>query len=183
MAAGQGPVDDTDTEFHWQQETIAEALTRLRSGSSSHVFGSANGGVVAQPGLELAHGQPEFVCSGSCSDTRQAAIDTAASSETDVIVLVFGEEVYAEKPGDIDDLELPLPMRQYAQDLIATGKPVIAVLVEGRPRLLRGCLDGAKAVVWAGLPGPEGGAAIAELLQVRLNLLCNRNYAAAQHCL
>ena len=40
----------------------------------------------------------------------------------------------------------------------------MAVLVEGRPRLLRGALDGAAAVVWAGLPGPEGGAAIAELL-------------------
>jgi hypothetical protein len=41
---------------------------------------------------------------------------------------------------------------------------VVAILVEGRPRLLRGCLDGAQAVVWAGLPGPEGGVAIAELL-------------------
>ena len=44
-------------------------------------------------------------------------------------------------------------------------QPVVAVLVEGRPRLLRGALDGAAAVVWAGLPGPEGGAAIAELLE------------------
>lgn len=170
----QGPVDDSETEFPYQQETISQALTRLRSARAAHVFGNANGGVVTQPGLQLAHGSAEFItsttdtgnaCSGDCATTRQAAIDAAASDDTDVIVLVLGEEVYTEKPGDIDDLELPLPMRQYAQDLIATGKPVIAVLVEGRPRLLRGCLDGAKAVVWAGLPGPEGGAAIAELLQ------------------
>jgi hypothetical protein len=86
---------------------------------------------------------------------------------------VFGEEVYSEKPGDIEDLELPMMFRQYAEAVIAqedrvarglTPVPVIAVLVEGRPRLLRGCLDGAAAVVWAGLPGPEGGVAIADLL-------------------
>lgn len=168
-------MDDSETEFPHQQETVSEALTRLRSSSTTHAFGSANGGVTMQPGLELAHGSAEFVtgtpgagdaCTGDCAVARQAAIDAAASDDTDVIVLVFGEEVYTEKPGDVDDLELPLPMRQYAQDLIATGKPVIAVLVEGRPRLLRGCLNGAKAVIWAGLPGPEGGAAIAELLQV-----------------
>ena len=174
LTAGQGPVDDSITEFPYQQETIAEALARLRSPRNSHTFGSANGGLTTQPGLELEHGAGEFVagtpntgsaCSGECAVRRQAALDTAASDETDIIVLVFGEEVYTEKPGDIDDLELPLPMREYARDLIATGKPVVAVLVEGRPRLLRGCLDGAKAVVWAGLPGPEGGTAIAELLQ------------------
>jgi beta-glucosidase len=164
----QGPVDDSETEFPHQQETIKSALSRLHRGQMGLV------GVTAHPGIELAHGKQELVgtpsgsksaCVGACASQRGQALKQAAAPNVDVIVLVFGEESYAEKPGDIDDQDLPKPLRDYATALIATGKPVVAVLVEGRPRLLRGCLDGAKAVVWAGLPGPEGGVAISELLQ------------------
>ena len=161
----QGPVDDSVTEFPHQQQTVAEAFTQLHT--------AQGGEVVVESGMTLVHGKWEFAgdpdggdgnCDGKCATDRAAALTAAADPTVDVIVLVFGEEVYTEKPGDIDDSDLPLPLRQYALDLIATGKPVVAVLVEGRPRLLRGSIDDATAVVWAGLPGPEGGVAIAELL-------------------
>eukprot|EP01051_Picozoa_sp_SAG22_P015083 SAG22_NODE_1922_length_3307_cov_1.973504_1_plen_385_part_00 len=149
----QGPVDDSESEFPYQQPTVAQKLRELH--------GAAN--VVTEPGITFAHRTSEPSNSDAHDASgRAAALQTAAA--VDVVVLVFGEEVYAEKPGDIKDLELPLLLRQYAADLIATGTPVVAVLVEGRPRLLRGALDGAAAVVWAGLPGPEGGTAIGELL-------------------
>jgi beta-glucosidase len=162
----QGPVDDSLTEFPHKsqrhgdggQETVGDALYRMYTG----------GNVVVQPGYTLVHGQDSADVSKMASAMR-----SVNDPSVDAIVLVFGEEVYAEKLGDIEDLELPLQFRQYAEEVIAQDErfsrdgvrvPVIAVLVEGRPRLLRGCLDGAAGIVWAGLPGPEGGVAIAELL-------------------
>ena len=154
----QGPVDDSPTEFPHQQETVGQAFARMYSA----------GETVIEPGYTLAHGQDAADISG----VSQAIID-ADAHDVEAIVLVFGEEVYAEKPGDIEDLELPMQFRNYAEAIIkqearvARGEapiPVVAVLVEGRTRLLRGCLDGAAAIVWAGLPRPEGGVAIAELL-------------------
>jgi beta-glucosidase len=159
----QGPVDDSITEFPHKsqshgldggQQSVGDALKHIYSG----------GNVIVQPGMTLVHGQdtPDL-------SKMQSAMDSINNPEVDAIVLVFGEEVYSEKPGDIEDMELPQQFREYAETVIAqAGRqrrvPVIAVLVEGRPRLLRGCLDGADAVVWAGLPGPEGGGAIAQLL-------------------
>lgn len=92
----------------------------------------------------------------------RAAVAAAASA--DVIVAVMGEPAYCETPGNIEDLALPEPQIRLVDALAATGKPVITVLVAGRPRVLRTVTKNSKAILWAGLPGNEGGRAVAEVL-------------------
>lgn len=79
-------------------------------------------------------------------------------------IVAIGEREYAEKPGDIDDLNLPQGQVEYVREIAATGTKVILVLVQGRPRLLQGLAELADAVVYAMLPGELGGQALAEIL-------------------
>jgi beta-glucosidase len=58
----------------------------------------------------------------------------AAACNSDAIVLCLGENAYAESPGNIGDLALPEEQMALARAAAATGKPVILVLTEGRPR-------------------------------------------------
>ena len=97
----------------------------------------------------------------------RAAVSAAASA--DAIIAVIGEPTYCETPGNIEDLALPQPQIRLVEELAATGKPVITVLVGGRPRVLRTITKNSKAILWAGLPGNEGGRAVAEVLFGEVN--------------
>jgi len=97
----------------------------------------------------------------------QAAVQAAAGA--DAIIAVMGEPTYCETPGNIEDLALPEPQIRFIEALAATGKPVITVLVGGRPRVLRTITKNSKAILWAGLPGNEGGRAVAEVLFGEVN--------------
>lgn len=86
------------------------------------------------------------------------------AKQSDVIILCLGEPAYCETPGNIYDLNLPEAQINYAKKLISTGKPVILVLVEGRPRLVTKIFNEVKGALIAFLPGMEGGDAIADVL-------------------
>jgi len=86
------------------------------------------------------------------------------AKQSDVIVLCLGEPAYCETPGNINDLTLPEAQLNYAKKLIATGKPVVLVMVEGRPRLITKIFNDVKGALIAFLPGMEGGNAIADVL-------------------
>jgi len=88
----------------------------------------------------------------------------AAAEEADVIVACLGEPTYCETPGNIDDLTLSAPQLELVEQLAGTGKPIVMVLVEGRPRVIRTIVDDVKAIVMAYLPGMEGGTAVADVL-------------------
>ena len=88
----------------------------------------------------------------------------SAASRADVIVACLGEPTYCETPGNIDDLTLSAPQIRLIQELTGTGKPVVMVLVQGRPRVVRTIVDHAGAILTAYLPGMEGGQAIADVL-------------------
>lgn len=90
------------------------------------------------------------------------AVDAAKKS--DVVVLCLGEGSYAETPGNITDLTLGETQLRFAEQIIATGKPVVLVLVEGRPRLINRIADKVSAVLMAYNPSNEGGQAIADVL-------------------
>jgi beta-glucosidase len=87
-----------------------------------------------------------------------------AAKAADVVVLCLGEGSYTETPGNIPDLNLGEPQRKLAEAIQATGKPVVLVLVEGRPRIVSSIADQAGAVLMAYNPGSEGGQAVADIL-------------------
>jgi beta-glucosidase len=88
----------------------------------------------------------------------------AAAKDSDVVVLCLGEGSYTETPGNIPDLYLGEPQQKLATAIQATGKPVVLVLVEGRPRIVTRIADAAGAVLLAYNPGNEGGQAVADVL-------------------
>ncbi|MCL4133913.1 UNVERIFIED_CONTAM: hypothetical protein GTU68_032145 [Idotea baltica] len=97
----------------------------------------------------------------------QAAIELA--KEADFIVACVGESPYTENPGNIFDLNLPKIQKEFVQQLAKTGKPLILVLIEGRPRIIREIEPLASAVVMGFLPGDFGGQAIAEVIMGKVN--------------
>jgi len=88
----------------------------------------------------------------------------SAASRVDVIVACLGEPTYCETPGNIDDLTLTAPQIRLVKELTKTGKPIVMVLTEGRPRVIRTIVDDAGAILTAYLPGMEGGQAIVDVL-------------------
>lgn len=87
-----------------------------------------------------------------------------AAKKSDAVILCLGEHTYAETPGDINDLALPPAQIELAEKLIATGKPVVLVMFEGRPRVINRIVGGSRAILVAFLPGMEGGRALANIL-------------------
>ena len=87
-----------------------------------------------------------------------------AAQNVDVIVLALGEGSYCETPGNITDLTIAEPQIKLAEALKATGKPIVMVFVEGRPRIINRIADSANAIVMAYNPSNEGGTAIADVL-------------------
>ncbi|MBN2137480.1 MAG: glycoside hydrolase family 3 C-terminal domain-containing protein [Sedimentisphaerales bacterium] len=88
----------------------------------------------------------------------------AAAGGADAIIACIGEPTYCETPGNIDDLTMSGPQLRLIEELAETGKPIVLVLVEGRPRIIRTIVEKASAVVMAYLPGMEGGRAAADIL-------------------
>jgi beta-glucosidase len=119
--------------------TLLDAL-RARGGAVSHARGST----------------------WTEADDLDAAV--AAARAADVVVLALGETGYAEWVGDIDDITLPEAQLRLAEAVIETGTPVVLVLLEGRPRVIRRIADRVQAIVMAYWPGSEGAEALAEVL-------------------
>lgn len=88
----------------------------------------------------------------------------AAARKADVIVACIGENSYCETPGNISDLTLSRRQTDLVKALAATGKPIVLVLNEGRPRIIAEIEPLANAVTDIMLPGNYGGDALANLL-------------------
>jgi len=131
-----------------------EALTIL--GGLRKIAGEGN--VRYLPGCDFA---------GKLSTPVSEIIKAAELS--DAIVVCLGEEAYAEIPGNINDLNLPLNQKTLLRSLAATGKPVILVLAEGRPRLITEVSSLPAAILLAPQPGTKGGEAIAEAIFGKFN--------------
>ncbi len=130
--------------------TIYEAL--------ANKFGASN--VKFVPGIEFD--ETRFAWQVEKNVNISAA--AAAARSVDVVVACLGENSYCETPGNIDDLNLSANQKDLLRAVAATGKPVVLVLNEGRPRIIGDVEPLAKAVVDVMLPSNYGGDALAELL-------------------
>jgi beta-glucosidase len=127
-------------------------------------MGQAN--VTYVPGTRIT--RPAGSTSNNTPTDQEEEVDIPAAARAarnaDVIVLCLGEGSYTETPGNITDLNLGEPQMKLAEAIAATGKPVVLVLVEGRPRIINRIADSAKAILMAYNPSNEGGTAIADVL-------------------
>ena len=141
-------------QYAGQYNTILEAI--------QHKVGKSR--VVYEPGVT-------YNMQGSYWEENEPEIEkaVAAAQDVDYIVLCLGENSYCETPGNLDDLYLSENQQALAKALAATGKPVILVLNEGRPRVISKIEPMVQAVVQVYLPGNYGGDALAEILYGEVN--------------
>lgn len=102
-----------------------------------------------------------------CNVDIQAAV--RAAKGVDVVLLCLGENSYCETPGNINDMAISANQQTLAKALIATGKPVVLILNEGRGRIVSSFVDGVRAVLHTFLPGTEGAQAVADILYGKVN--------------
>jgi beta-glucosidase len=106
--------------------------------------------------------------SNTTPTSNDEEVDVAAAAraarDADVVILCLGEGSYTETPGNITDLTLPEPQLKLAEAVASAGKPVVFVLVEGRPRVINRIEPAAGAILLAYNPGNEGGQAVADVL-------------------
>lgn len=115
---------------------------------------------------------------GAYYDENEPQIDkaVAAADKVDVIIACIGENSYTETPGNLNDLWLSENQRNLVKALAKTGKPIVMVLNEGRPRLIADIEPLAKAVVDILIPGNYGGDALANLLAGDANFSAKMPY-------
>lgn len=138
-------------EFAGAYHTIYEALCDK--------FGKGN--IVYEPGVTYAPYKNDNWWEENIPEIDKAV---SAADGVDVIIACIGENSYCETPGNMNDLTLSANQRELVKALVATGKPVILVLNQGRPRIINDIVPLAKAVVNVMLPGNYGGDALANLL-------------------
>ena len=115
---------------------------------------------------------------GAYYDENEPQIEkaVAAAAQADIIIAAIGENSYTETPGNLNDLWLSKNQRDLVKELAKTGKPIILVLNEGRPRLLADIEPLAKAVVDILIPGNYGADALANLLAGDANFSAKMPY-------
>jgi beta-glucosidase len=91
------------------------------------------------------------------------------AENSDVILLALGERPATEKPSDINELDLPPNQVELVKRLHKSGKPIVLVFLQGRPRVIRTIEPLADAILMAYWPGHEGGRALASLLSGQAN--------------
>lgn len=106
---------------------------------------------------------------------------TEAAQRADVVIACVGENSYCETPGNINDLNLSDNQKEMVRTLAATGKPVVLVLAEGRPRIIRDIEPLCRAVVHTFLCGNYGGKALARLLAGDVDFTGRMPYTYPKH--
>ena len=111
------------------------------------------------PGTTIRQAMTELAGPGKLEYSR----DGAGANVADVVVVVVGEDPYAEEFGDKQDLVLSGDDQRLIANAKQSGKPMVVVLMSGRPMILGTILEDARALVAAWLPGTEGGG-VADVL-------------------
>jgi beta-glucosidase len=112
----------------------------------------------------LERNQVKYVPGVSYSESIDISAAVAAAKNVDVIVVAIAEKPAVEQPGIIENLDLPEAQLQLVKALQSTGKPVVLVLMENRPRIIREIEKNSQAIMMAYLPGMFGAEAIVDVL-------------------
>ncbi|ASB49446.1 glycoside hydrolase family 3 N-terminal domain-containing protein [Alkalitalea saponilacus] len=136
-------------EFYEGYSTILDAIRDK--------IGSAN--VVFREGVRYDNNAAYWV--DEAFDIQGAV---SAARNVDYIILALGENSYCEKPGDLHDLTLSRNQIDLAKALAETGKPIILVLNQGRPRIIREIEPLVSGIINTYLPGNYGGIAVADVI-------------------
>ncbi|MFG1811463.1 glycoside hydrolase family 3 N-terminal domain-containing protein [Streptomyces sp. NPDC049040] len=124
---------------------------------------------VKLPGTTVLQGIKEAAPSGTSVVRATSAADAVAqAADADLTVVVVGEKAAAEGAADAPRPELSADQQALVKSLKAAGKPVVTVVVAGRPLVL-GDADGTQGLLMAWLPGSEGGHAVADVLFGKVN--------------
>lgn len=123
----------------------------------SHKIGKEN--VIYEPGVTYNMKANYYV-----ENTPNIEAAVKAAKNVDYILLFLGENSYTETPGDLVDLYISENQTKLALELAKTGKPIILVLNEGRPRIISKFADKMQAILHTYLPGNYGGDALADIL-------------------
>jgi beta-glucosidase len=151
-----GPLADArrDLEGGWVVQGERAPVVSILDGLRSH----------AGKGTEIVHAQ---ACAPGCATLDAAAVRdaVAAAEKSDVIVLAIGEtwDMSGEAKSRTD-ISLPGQQERLFAALKATGKPMVVVMLAGRPLVFNTIADQADAIVYAWFPGSEGGNAVANVL-------------------
>lgn len=124
---------------------------------------------VKLPGTTVLQGIKEAAPSGTQIVQATSADDAVAQAQdADLTVVVVGEKAAAEGAADAPRPELTADQQALVKSLKATGKPVVTVVIAGRPLVL-GDADGTQGLLMSWLPGSEGGHAVADVLFGKVN--------------
>ena len=150
--------------YSWQGDKADQCASQYNTilESFTNKFGADN--IIYEAGVTYKEG-------GNWWEENAPQIDKAvsAAANADYIVACIGENSYCETPGNLTNLFLSQNQIDLVKALAKTGKPVILILNEGRPRLIADIEPLAKAVVNIMLPGNYGGDALANLLAGDVN--------------
>lgn len=157
---------------HWadryagQYNTIYEAVCNK--------FGAKN--VILEQGVT-------YVAEGSYEQENAPEIEKAvrAARKVDVILACIGENSYCETPGNLTDLALSENQRNLVKALAKTGKPIVLILNEGRPRLINDIEPLADGIIDILLPSNYGGDALANILAGDVNPSAKLPYTYPRH--
>ena len=150
--------------------TIYEALCNK--------YGASN--IIYEPGVTYEAAKPGN-SNWMVENEPQIGRAVAAASRADVIVVCVGENSYCETPGNTTDILLSANQRNLVKSLAATGKPLVLILNEGRPRIINDIENLADAVVDIMLPGNYGGDALANLLSGDANFSGKLPFTYSRH--
>lgn len=144
--------------------SLNNGWTYVWQGTNEKLYPKDRRTILSAIQAKVGNNNVKYVQGSALEKAENIAEAAQAARDADVVVLCLGEGGYAETPGNIDDLTLPEAQLKLAEAVAATGKPVVLVLAEGRPRIISRIADAMSAVVLALNPSNEGGEAVADVL-------------------
>jgi beta-glucosidase len=157
--------------YSWQGSKVEDLAERYNTiyEALCNKYGKEN--IILEQGITYNENGPYYA-----ENAPQIDRAVSAAQNADVIIACIGENSYCETPGNLNDLWLSENQRNLVKELAKTGKPIIMVLNEGRPRLIADIVQKANAIVDILLPGNYGGDALANLLAGDVNFSAKLPY-------